>query len=88
MAKLYKFKEEQETPEFCCPQCELVENYTELLLDAESEEELKQFLSWAIEDAVKLGVKRALTADIENKMSILDDMDKCNCEDCNEDCDR
>lgn len=81
MAKVYKFQEDQETPEICCPQCELVEDYTELLLDAENPDEVKQFLSWAIEDAVKLGIKRALVADIDHKMSILNSIEECCCED-------
>lgn len=84
MAKVFKFKEDQDN--FCCPQCALIEDYTELLLEAENRDELELFLSYAIDDAVKLGIKRALYADIENKTKILDEMDmECCCDDC--DCD-
>lgn len=81
MSKLFKFNEED-----CeCPQCELVEGYTELILDAESVEELKHFLSLAIEDAVELGFKQALLADINHKVKVLDSFDEC--EFCDDECD-
>lgn len=86
MAKIYEFNNNQdntnETPEVCdCPQCEIIDDYTALLLEAEDADELREFLSWAVEDAVKLGIKRALIADVEHKMSILNDMEECCCED-------
>lgn len=81
MSKLFKFQGDESCD---CPQCKLVEDYTELLLDADSVEELKYFLSLAIDDAVGLGHRQSLISDIANKMDVLDAMEECDCGGCEE----
>ncbi len=71
-----------------CPHCELTEAYTNALLEAEDEQEIRDIVSNLVDEAMILGVKDAVMTDIENKMQALKEIEQImdcdgDCDDCN-----
>ncbi|MBD1379200.1 hypothetical protein [Metabacillus arenae] len=83
MGKLLNFQKEENCD---CEICELVNEYGEIIQDADSLEELHSIIAELISEARSIGYKDALMQDVQNKMNILDEIHGvCNCDECDED---
>jgi hypothetical protein len=83
MGKLLKFQQEEECD---CGVCELVEEYSEMIIDCESVEELQGLLRELIIEAKESGRKEYLMADIDFKLDMLNDSDEQDfCAECGSD---
>lgn len=70
-----KFEEnEVEEMECCCPRCEIIDEYTEMILDAKNEEEIRDFLEEMFDEVEDFGFANALKCDIDMKLDVLKDM--------------
>lgn len=67
---MFKFNENNN--ESCgCHKCDLVEDYLEHALEAESKDELRELLHFLFEDGVEQGTIETIEIDIDSKKEVL-----------------
>lgn len=80
---IIKFVKDEENCE--CLTCEIVDNYFDAIVEADSEEELFYLLNDLVREGKILGVKEYLIRDIDDKMELFNELSYCDC--CEDDCD-
>jgi hypothetical protein len=86
MSKIIQFNKGNEE-EHSCPVCDLAFEYMNLVVDAESPEQLFEMLSELIHEAMDLGVISYLHQEISHKEELLDRLTYSCCdEECDCDC--
>jgi len=80
MAKIIQFNSENEESH-SCPTCDLILNYIEEIVNAETPEQLWESLEELVLDAKDLGVKEYLIHDIDSKVELLEYLENsCDCD--------
>ncbi|MBM7598108.1 hypothetical protein JOC34_000465 [Virgibacillus halotolerans] len=71
MADIYNFPDDQNDEECDCEACQITEEYFEIVLECETNDEKLAVLRGLFEDAYELGQKDMIIRDIEVKTDLL-----------------
>jgi hypothetical protein len=83
MPQIFNFQNEEE----CCPTCKLVSDFTNLILNADSKEEVGELVNDLVGISKEIGWKQALVDDINAKIDTLRELDdECDCDICDQSC--
>jgi hypothetical protein len=72
MGKVYNFDNKNEETESCCPFCDLAEEFTIYVSQAESNDEVFEILRSLVSEASKLTLIDFLQKEIQNNADLLD----------------
>lgn len=74
MADIFKFQGEKVEDEYCCESCQITDDYLQIALKCNDENELRAVMRGLCEDAERIGYQNSLRQDIAVKTEILDGM--------------
>lgn len=82
MGDVFEFNKENEDQNCDCSICNLISEFLEYIIHAESKEQLEEVVRGLVMEAKNEGWKEALIADVNMKMELLDDLHgHCDCDD-------
>lgn len=62
--------------DYCCPTCEMIDDFSFFLFDAENIDEIRAIVTDLVNEAKDLGYKQALINDALTKIEIVEEWDK------------
>ncbi|WEG18514.1 hypothetical protein PQ478_08530 [Alkalihalophilus pseudofirmus] len=86
MPNLFKFQEEEQHHELECRDCGMLKDYYEMILDSDTEDELRELIESLFFVAKEEGYKQCLVHGAVAQMKLLDELNSqcppdCDCED-------
>lgn len=82
MGEVFNFNNEEECCK--CETCDLIDEFFEYAISSDTPEELREILTGLVNEAKVIGYKDAIKADLNLKMKVLNNLEGCDCEICDE----